>query len=263
MPVVARYSDGPPVIAYSLCDALGRPLVERNPDAVFYAASTIKLAVLLAVMRAVDAGSVDIEENLDCPRLFASGACAPDFVVAPDDADPNYPKDGAQLSVSRLLRMMISRSSNEATNVLVDRIGLPAIAEALRKCGALVSKMERLLGDVAAADTGLTNEVSARDLTAIMRCVVGGELTTPKSTEVMRTLLSAQEHVRIGNAVPDGIDWGSKSGDVPGIEHDVAFVGDPNGSSTHYLAVCTRGYEPVQGRELIACVASALLAGRV
>lgn len=262
MPVVTRYSDGPPIIAYSLRDAAGRPLAERNADAVFYAASTIKLAVLLAVMRAADAGTIDLEDTLECPPQFASAARAPDFVVAPEDADPDYPADGTQLSVSRMLRMMVSHSSNEATNVLVDRIGLPAVAEALRRCGASVSKLERLIGDVEAADAGLTNEVSAGDLTTIMRCVVAGELTTPHSTEFMRTLLTSQEQVRIGNAVATGMLWGSKSGDVPGIEHDVAFVGDPNGPNVRYLAVCTRGYEPGQGRELIASTASALLTGR-
>jgi len=261
--VVTRYSDGRPVVAYALCDGGGRSIAERNADAVFYAASTVKLAVLLAVMCAVDAGDVVLDEQLVCARRFASGVDAPDFAVAPEDADPLYPVDGTRLPVSGLLGMMVSRSSNEATNVLVERIGLSAVGDALRRCGASASRMERRFGDVTAADAGLTNEISARDATAIMRCIVAGACTTPESTEFMRGLLIRQEHVRIGAVVPPDITWGSKSGDVPGIEHDVAFVGDPNGSRVHYLAVCTRGYDPEQGRELIASTASALLAGRL
>jgi beta-lactamase class A len=103
--------------------------------------------------------------------------------------------------------------------------------------------------------------VSAHELATIMRCIAAGELTTPRSTEFMRGLLTRQQHVRIGSAVPAGITWGSKSGDVPGIEHDVAFIGDPShaGTPVRYLAVCTRGYQPDQGREVIVSTASALL----
>jgi beta-lactamase class A len=93
-----------------------------------------------------------------------------------------------------------------------------------------------------------------------MRCIVTGNLTTAPSTAFMRRVLSAQELVRIASVIPSGTMWGSKSGDVPGIEHDVAFVGDPDGQGpVRYLAVCTRGYQPEQGREVIASVAAALL----
>jgi beta-lactamase class A len=122
--------------------------------------------------------------------------------------------------------------------------------------------MERRFGDVAAAAAGRTNEVTAHDAATVMRCVVTGEVTTPRSAEFMRVLLTRQQHVRIGSAVPAGTTWGSKSGDVPGIEHDVAFIGDPSDTAApvRYLAVCTRGYQPDQGREVIASTASALLA---
>ena len=264
---VTRYSDGRPVVAYVLLDEHGRSVAERNADVIFYAASTIKLAVLLAVMCAVDAGEVALDETLLCAHRFSSGVHAPDFTMAPEDADPLYPAAGSRLPISELLGMMISRSSNEATNVLVERIGLSAVADALQQRGASSSKMERRFGDVAAADAGLTNEISARDGARIMRCIVAGASTTPNSTGFMRGLLIGQEHLRIGAVVPAGIMWGSKSGDVAGIEHDVAFVGDTKASgaarSVHYLAVCTRGYDPEQGRELIQSTASALLAGRL
>jgi beta-lactamase class A len=258
-------SDARPTVAYALHDENGRPIAERNGTTVFYAASTIKLAVMLAVMRAVDAGGLELEQTLECPARFASDprfvndAGAPDFALEPEDADPLYPPDG-RMSVAELVGAMISRSSNEATNVLVDRVGLAAVADVLRRCGASETRMERKIGDVAAARGGLTNEISARDASTIMRCIVTGELTAAPSTAFMRRVLSAQQLVRIASVIPSGTVWGSKSGDVPGIEHDVAFIGDPDGhASVRYLAICTRGYQPEQGREVIASVAAALL----
>jgi beta-lactamase class A len=57
------------------------------------------------------------------------------------------------------------------------------------------------------------------------------------------------------------VPWGSKSGDVPGIEHDVAYVGTAD--ARWCVAVCTAGYEPQQGREAIVATAEALLTGRL
>jgi beta-lactamase class A len=256
-------SDARPTVAYALHDENGRPIAERNGTAVFYAASTIKLAVMLAVMRTVDAGGLELEQTLECPARFASdprfSSAASEFSLEPQDADPLYPA-GGRMSVAELVGAMISRSSNEATNVLVDRVGLAAVADVLRRCGAGATRMERKIGDLAAARGGLTNEISARDAAIIMRCIVTGEFTAAPSTALMRRVLSAQELVRIASVIPNGTMWGSKSGDVPDIEHDVAFVGDPDGQGpVRYLAVCTRGYQPEQGREVIASVAAALL----
>ena len=97
----------------------------------------------------------------------------------------------------------------------------------------------------------------ATDLAAIMRVIVEGELTSAGSTDWMCRVLETQEHPRIGSIVAPGVPWGSKSGDVPGVEHDVAFVGQPG--SRRFVAVCTRGFEPEQGREVIRGVADALL----
>lgn len=257
-------SGGRPVVAYALHDEHGRPIAERNANAVFYAASAIKLAVLLAVLQALDADDLALDDTLACPRLFPSGVHGPHFAVAPEDADPQYPADGSRRPVSWLLERMVCASSNEATNVLLDRIGFDAVGGALRACGAFASRMERRFGDDAAATAGLTNEVTAHDAATLMRCVVAGDVTTARSAEFARTLLMRQQHARIGNVVPAGVAWGSKAGDVPGIEHDVAFIGDPGDTAApaRYLAVCTRGYAPEQGREVIAAVASAVLTDR-
>ena len=283
-PVVSRSSDGVPVIAYALADADGRMLSVRNERTAFYAASTVKLGVMLAAVLASERGELRLDDTLECRRRFVSapspapshtpspapspavlpvqGSAEADgagatFVLDPDDVDPEFPADGGRASVAELVTMMICRSSNEATNVLVDRLGTPAIAEAFRLCGATRTRMERRIGDEAAVRAGLTNETTAEDLVLVMSGILAGRITTTSNAEWMRDVLTAQQHVRIGAAVPTGTPWGSKSGDVPGIEHDVAFVGE--GASRRLLAVCTRGYEPEQGREAIRALAQALL----
>ncbi|MGN6128581.1 MAG: serine hydrolase [Humibacter sp.] len=245
-----------PVVAYALTDEQGRVLASRNARAVFYAASTVKLGVMHAAVIASERGELSLDDQLECRREFK---CAGAFRLVPDDSDPLFPGDGERATIRDLASMMIVRSSNEATNVLFDRLGPQRIAEAFRLCGAGATRMERRIGDSRAEGAGLTNETTPADLVAIMRRIVGSGMTTRTNAEWMRDVLERQEHPRIGSVVPDGVPWGSKAGDVPGIEHDVAFVG-PAGSR-RYLAVCTRGFEPEQGREVIRAVAEALLNG--
>lgn len=276
-PVISWASDGIPSVSYALTDRAGRMLVARAPHVVYYSASTVKLGVMLAAALAAERGVLPLDRTVECRHVFTCRCVAdasaygsvpaherrsgPDgvetFRLDPADRDPAFPPDGTPVTIAELVEMMIRRSSNEATNMLFDLLGPGAVAEAFRLCGAEGTRMQRRIGDPCAVRAGLTNETTAADLVAIMRVLLAAEVTTPAHADWMRRVLAGQEHPRIADVVPDGMPWGSKSGDVPGIEHDVAFVGDQG--ERRYLAVCTRGYEPEQGREIIRAVAQALL----
>jgi beta-lactamase class A len=245
---------------FCLLDAAGRTLAEDAADRPFYAASTIKLAVMAATARLVDAGELAWDDELGLHSSFRSGvAAAPAFAVPPEDRDERMPADGATMTVRGLVRAMIGRSSNEATNVLVERIGLPAVARLLADAEAGGCRMERLLGDIAARDAGLSNEVTPRGLARLMLGVVTGALASAAATAVMVEALREQEFPVIAEELPAGADWGSKSGWVPGIEHDVAFLGTPGTAGLRVLAVCTAGHPGREGRTEIRRVARALL----
>jgi beta-lactamase class A len=247
-----------PMLAFAMLDGQGRMLASRNAGTVFYAASTVKLGLMLAVVIAAERGQLSLHDTLECRRVFACGKhLGETFRLDPEDSDQLFPAEGTMATIADLVTMMIDRSSNEATNVLFDRIGPEPIAEAFRLCRVHDTRMQRRIGDPYAARAGLTNETTAADLAAVMRAIVSGELTTRTNADWMREVLEAQEHPRIGTVVPAGVPWGSKSGDVPGIEHDVAFVGPA--SARRFVAVCTSGFEPEQGREVIRGVAHALL----
>lgn len=224
----------------------------------FYAASTIKLAVLIAVMRMVDDNSLVLEQKLSSQHEFLSSIPqAGLFVFEEDEVDVGMPPVGDEISLWDALDRMITVSSNETTNMAVNLTGLEAVNEALRVCQTSVSKMERLIGDHVAMDRGLTNEVSVRDLTRILSSIVNGLCASAESTDLMIELLRAQQLGVIGEAIPSH-EWGSKSGWVNGIRHDVAFFAPPGSgiSEGYILAVCTRGYEALPGTEAIQAIAS-------
>jgi len=259
MPVSSAYSDGVPKLSYQAVDAAGRVLASARADTVFYAASTIKLAVLIAAMRQVDAGQLSLQQPVTVKDRFPSRIPgAGDFVFDPAETDLGMPPAGSTLSLAEALGRMIYASSNSGTNMVLELTGMEAVAEALKLCGAASSRLERLISDHAARDAGFTHETTAADLVRMMHTIVSGAAAGPAGTRFMLEQLRRQEHPVIGSALPGAADWGSKSGWVDGIHHDVAFVGTPGAAGSYVLAVCTQGYEQEQALEAIRSVASAV-----
>ena len=58
--------------------------------------------------------------------------------------------------------------------------------------------------------------------------------------------------------MPEGVPYGSKSGWVDGIRHDVAFVGGP-GPDALVVAVCTRGYDEPEAEETLQALGALAL----
>lgn len=249
-------SDGVPTISFQVTDRNGKVLAEREPDRVFYAASTVKLAVLIAVMRAVDAGELSLDQQLVSTHRFAStvpgGA---QFGMEEDEFDDGMPAEGEPISLRLVLWRMIAVSSNEATNLAVGVVGLAAVADALALCGADRSVMQRLICDLSARDAGLTHLTTAGDLVRILSSIIDGRAASPRSTKTMREMLEDQQFGYLGRGLPTDTRVGSKSGWVQGIQHDVAFVapsGDLVAADTYLIAVCTRGYAEDEATELLA-----------
>ena len=259
MPVSSAYSDGVPKMSYLAVDVAGRVLASRRADTVFYSASTIKLAVLIAATRQVDAGQLSLQQPVIVKDRFPSRVPgAGDFVFEPAEVDQGMPRAGSTISLAEALGRMVYASSNSGTNMVLELTGMEAAAEALRLCGAASSRLERLISDHSARDAGFTHETTAGDLARIMHTIVSGTAAGPASTRFMLEQLRRQEHPVIGLALPAGTDWGSKSGWVDGIHHDVAFIGTPGEASSYVLAVCTQGYGQEQAVEAIRSVASAV-----
>lgn len=263
MPVLSDYSDGAPEVAFCLLHPNGGTAAARGADIPFYSASTIKLAVLLAVLQAVDRGELALEMSLPARNIFAS--VLPDggeFGFPGDEADPGMPAAGTPMTLATVLERMITVSSNEATNMAVNLVGFDAVNRALGGVGAGSSHMQRYIGDLAALKAGLTHQVTAADLARTMHALVSGKALAAASTEFALGLLARQEFAWIAAGLAPGTVQGSKSGWVTGISHDVAFFA-PAGTrlaaplqDAWVLAVCTRGYEPGPGREVIAAVAA-------
>ena len=87
-----------------------------NGDTLFPMASAYKVAVAGRIFALIDAGDVRLDDQLALdPALASEGGIAWMFS-----------RPGASLSVQRLLELMLQKSDNNATDVLVARAGGPA-----------------------------------------------------------------------------------------------------------------------------------------
>lgn len=286
MPVVD--SETEPMVAWALVDANGSLLAEHEAARPFYAASTIKLHVLLAALRAADAGTLDLDASVPATRT-SIGVDDAAFTLAGDHLDPTHPADGTSILVRDLLVRMIDRSSNEATNMVIDLVGLDAVAVVIDELGLQATRVQRRIGDGAALARGLTNETCAADLAETMRRIVQAEdgvstarrsdereggaeqgraareagawVLAPGARELALEALRSQRMRVILDALPAHLDAGSKSGEVDGFRHDVAFIGDPGSPDLRCLAVMTCGLSLPEADDAIRDAARELLEG--
>lgn len=231
-------------VSHCLLDARGAVLDAGDAERPYYAASTIKLHVLLAALRAAAEGALDLAATVPATRTFTGSDGAP-FALGGEHLDPGHPAEGRPVAVGELLRRMIDRSSNEATDHVLELTGLDAVAATIGALGLRGTRVERLIGDASALERGATNETCAADLAVTLRAAVRVDGLAPPlpaaSLALSRAALEAQRIPVIGRVLREGVRWGSKSGWVDGYRHDVAFVGEPDSAELRVLAVMTAG----------------------
>ena len=148
-----------------------------NADEYFHAASTMKLAVLLGVYRQVSRGELTLDAPVHVRNKFRSVVNDQLYMLDFDrDADPDlYRNLGRTMTVQQLAHAMITTSSNFATNLLVDVVGVSAIQTALAELGIDGVKVVRGVEDQAAFDAGINNEVTAAGLLKLLRVLAEGK----------------------------------------------------------------------------------------
>ncbi|WP_344084397.1 serine hydrolase [Luedemannella helvata] len=218
------------------------PAVARLADVEHYAASTMKVAVLAAAYRLVEAGRLDLDAAVPVVNEFASSAPgAPAFACTERyDNDPGvWAALGREVRLRWLADRMITRSSNLATNLVLDRVGRAAVAEAWRAVGARHSVVGRGIEDAAARDAGITNTVTAADLGALLSAVVTGPpLVSTASSRAMLATLEAQRGVEdLAAGLPPGTRIAHKNGWVMGARHGAGVI-FPADAPPYVLAVC-------------------------
>jgi len=217
-------------------------------DRWFHAASTIKVAVLLALFRAVDEGRLRLGDSLHVRNRFISAADKAPFRLDPaSDAMPElYRAIGRVARISALAEGMIAASSNLATNLLVDLLGVEYARKVLRDAGVNGVELRRGVEDDAAHVKGINNEVTADGLLRLLSALRGDFLRNESKEQAIRILLGQRFKSMIPAGLPDHATVAHKTGEISTACHDMGIVYLPEREP--YIAVILTEFRPEQER---------------
>jgi beta-lactamase class A len=235
----------------------------------FHAASTIKVAVLVALFDAVERGRFPLDARLHVRNRFLSAADGQPFRVdAARDADGAvHAAIGRTMRLADLARHMIVTSSNLATNLLLDLVTLGEARAALARRGIDGIDLRRAVEDERAFEAGCSNLATADGLVALLRAIRDGCGFSESSSRQMIDILCDQ-------AFPGGILPGlpesiravarvaHKTGDISIVSHDVGLVYLP-GRPPYAVALLTESHGDASTRTAALTALSASVFGAV
>jgi beta-lactamase class A len=226
-----------------------------NADDSFHAASTMKVPVMIELFRRIDAGGLSLDQGILLINQFRSIADgSPYSLDATADSDSlAYTLMNQRVTVRDLIDHMITRSSNLATNALIELVGADNANATAHSLGARNIRVLRGVEDTPAFRAGMNNTTTARDLAVLMEAIETGKAASRASCDAMRDVLLRQEfRTEIPAGLPPGIKVAHKTGFITGVLHDAAVIYPP-GRAPYVLVVLTRDIpEQAVARRLIS-----------
>ena len=191
--------------------------IELRPDEVFPTASSIKLAVLYELYRQAEEGRIDVGESTrpPLPRVGGGGIL-------------QELGDRVSLTWRDLAVLMIGWSDNEATNVLIRRVGMEAVNRRLDALGLASTRLRRLMMDIEAARRGDENVSTPREMARLVEIVAKGESLSPaRAADLLAVAAVADEGSNFRRGLPEGVKATSKPGALEGVRCEAAWVDVP------------------------------------
>jgi beta-lactamase class A len=221
----------------------GRTQWYFHADEPFHAASTMKVAVLIELYRQVRRGKVKLSDALVVRNEFHSLADGSPYTLDPDDDSERdlYQAVGETRTLAQLSDLMITVSSNLATNLLLDELGVDNIRATVHALHADGMNVLRGVEDSKAFQQGLNNTTTARALLRLMQAIARGRAVDPDASHQMIEILERQS---FNNDIPAGLPPGTrvahKTGEITRIQHDAAIV---FARRPFVLVILTRGLD--------------------
>ncbi|HEY6828713.1 MAG TPA: serine hydrolase [Gemmatimonadaceae bacterium] len=213
-----------------------------NADDSFHAASTMKVPVMIELFRSIDAGALRLDQGILLVNQFGSIVDgSPYSLDAGDDSDSSaYKLTGTRVPLKELIDRMITRSSNLATNALIELVRASNANATAHMLGARNIQVLRGVEDNKAFQAGMNNTTTARDLAVLLEAIETGRAASRSSCDAMRDILLHQEfNDEIPAGLPPGTRVAHKTGWITGVLHDAAIVYPP-GRKPYVLVVLTR-----------------------
>ena len=227
-----------------------------NADESFHPASTFKVHVMMEVFRQAQEGLSSLEDRLPITNSFTSIADGSKFsLLESDDAEQTlYPRIGESESIFELTRLMIVRSSNLATNILMEKIGTKNVNDFIQALGIEGVTVIRGIEDNAAYRLGMNNSASANGLTQTMKLIAEGKVVSKQASEKMIEIMLRQEfNESIPALLPASVKVAHKTGWTGDVYHDTGIV-FPEDRKPYVISIMTLGFAEEKPSEAHDCM---------
>ncbi len=219
-------------------------------DQRFPMASTSKIAIAATFLEGVDQGRWSLTSEF--PLLWAVRSQPFSTAAAPV-------REGEYMTALELIDLMITRSSNPATDALLAAVGGPqAVTDWAHRAGLTDFSIDRDIATLVRDDREFdpTYHIDMRDsatpetMVRLLAGIYQGQWLSPESRHV---ILDAMERCRTGRrriraGLPDGVNVAHKTGTLNRLAADIGIVEMPDGRAIA-LAIYVTGQSASQAHE--------------
>lgn len=203
-----------------------------NDQTFFHAASTMKTPVMIEVYKQAAAGAFSLQDSFVIKNVFRSIVDSSFFSLNPtDDSDKElYRHAGEKTTLYNLVYEMIIKSSNLATNMVIELVNARKVTQSMRQLGAQHIQVLRGVEDSKAFEKGFNNITTAGDLMLIYEKMAKGEIVDSAACQAMIKILMNQQFNEIIPArLPKEVKVAHKTGNISNVQHDSGIVFLPSG----------------------------------
>jgi beta-lactamase class A len=221
-----------------------------RPDEQFFAASTIKIPIMVAVYRKVDEGELEFSQEVEIREDdWAAGA-----------GWLQWEKAGTKQTVGDLLLLMMTQSDNVAANALVRTVGgADHVNEVADSMGAEDTVLYQKVSSERGVVPALDNTSTPRDMATMMQQIAQGKAASEKSCGYMIDLMHENKlDWWLDEGLPSGVDAANKAGWLYRVYDEAGIV--ENDDRRYVIAVMSKHGEAdvYQGQNLIKNLSSAV-----
>lgn len=208
-----------------------------------HAASTMKVPVMMEIFRQAEANKLALDDPIEVQNRFSSIVDGSAYrLTREDDSDEEvYRQIGKKMPVIELINHMITRSSNLATNILIEKVKADNVNQLARELGANEIQVRRGVEDSKAFQAGLNNTTTAYDLMLLLRWIAEERFLNKNACRKMIEILCAQH---FNDGIPAGLPAEAKvahkTGDITKHNHDAGIV-YLAGRKPYVIVVLTKG----------------------
>lgn len=196
------------VVGYTVANLETGERLSRNGDEPFPTASLIKVPIAVAMMEQVATGQLSLDDRVTVLRIEK----------VPGAGILQFLHDGAEITIRDAAWLMLTLSDNTATNLLLSRIEMRRVWDAMEKRGLprtkVHSKVFLRLASVA-MDSSMKYGLGVstpNEMARLFTLIADGKAVTPAADSVLLEMLDHNEDGQLLQRFNDGIRAPHKTG---------------------------------------------------